>query len=208
MAQEIRGKRVLEVGSYDANGSLRPVINLLQPLEYVGVDVMPGPGVDRVVSVCDLTAEFGKDSFDLVVTTCTLEHVRDWKLAVSNLKNICKPEGTILFIVPSRWSYHGFPYDFWRYNREDVEYIFSDCTILILEEDKNAPSLVYAKIKKTANFIENNLSEYELYSVVMRRRVRQLEDKDLKSIYFHYLKLKDVVGAFILKKGRSIFTKI
>lgn len=206
--EEIRGKRVIEVGSYDVNGSLRSIVNLLQPKEYVGVDVTPGPGVDKVVSACDLAGEFGKDSFDFVVTTCTLEHVRYWKPAISNLKNICRPQGTILFIVPSRCAYHGYPYDFWRYSVKDVENIFSDCKILSLEEDKTAPSLVYAKIIKPVDFSENKLDKYELYSVVTRSKVNEIKDKDLKGAYFSYLKMKHLLAQKILKQGRMIFANI
>ena len=37
--EEIRAKRVLEVGSRYVNGSVRPFIQRLHPKEYVGVDV-------------------------------------------------------------------------------------------------------------------------------------------------------------------------
>ena len=40
-----KGKRVLEVGSLDINGSVR---GYFQDCEYIGLDVGPGPGVDVV----------------------------------------------------------------------------------------------------------------------------------------------------------------
>src|SRR5437867_6006249 len=46
-ASEVAGKRVLEIGSADRNGSLRPIIESYHPREYVGIDVEAGPGVDR-----------------------------------------------------------------------------------------------------------------------------------------------------------------
>lgn len=36
--EEIQGKRVIEVGSLNVNGSLRQTIEALGPREYVGVD--------------------------------------------------------------------------------------------------------------------------------------------------------------------------
>src|SRR4026209_2299794 len=43
---DIEGKRVLEVGSFNVNGSLRTIVETLRPQQYVGVDFQEGPGVD------------------------------------------------------------------------------------------------------------------------------------------------------------------
>ena len=40
-ASEVAGKRVLEIGSADRNGSLRPIIESYHPREYVGSTSMP-----------------------------------------------------------------------------------------------------------------------------------------------------------------------
>lgn len=60
---------VLEVGSYDVNGSCRP---LFSGAIYVGVDRIPGPGVDVVTDIADLHAT---EQFDVAVSTETLEHM-------------------------------------------------------------------------------------------------------------------------------------
>lgn len=65
---EVRGKRVLEVGSQDINGTPRSVICPLEPEEYIGVDSESGPCVDMVVNADSLVAAFGAESFDLVVS--------------------------------------------------------------------------------------------------------------------------------------------
>src|SRR5438046_10162384 len=75
-ASEVAGKRVLEIGSADRNGSLRPIIESYRPREYVGIDVEPGPGVDRVAEAGQIADTFGEDSFDLVVLTEKLEQLR------------------------------------------------------------------------------------------------------------------------------------
>ncbi|MFH1045759.1 MAG: methyltransferase domain-containing protein [Candidatus Omnitrophota bacterium] len=180
-SEEIKGKRVIEVGSYDVNGSLRSVIERSNPGEYVGIDVVAGPGVDVVCPVEGLVQRFGKESFDLVLSTCTLEHIRYWKKAVSNIKNICKANGIILLIVPSQWDYHEYPFDFWRYHKEDIKDIFSDCNILLLEEDAKFPSLVYAKIRKPQQFKEKDLSDYKLYSIIDRAKVKEIEENRLRN---------------------------
>jgi SAM-dependent methyltransferase len=168
-------KRALEVGSFDVNGSPRTVIERLKPAEYVGVDITEGKGVDIICKCEDLVEKFGKESFDLVISTCTLEHIEDWRKSISNIKQVCKPNGLIIIIVPSKWPYHDYPHDYWRYSKDDLVRIFSDCKILKLDSDLvsgrdpngniTSLSLVYIKCRKPENFEEVDLSEYEVSSV-------------------------------------------
>ena len=45
----VNNKRVIELGSYNVNGSLRDHVLSLNPLYYVGVDMVAGPCVDVVI---------------------------------------------------------------------------------------------------------------------------------------------------------------
>jgi SAM-dependent methyltransferase len=183
--EEVRGKRVVEVGSYDVNGSLRSIIELLGAAEYIGTDIRGGPGVDVTCPAEKLVEKFGEDGFDIVISTCVLEHVRDWRRAISNIKNVCKPNGLILVVVPSKdWPFHAYPGDFWRYELEDVENILGDCEKVVLEEDPKPPSLVYAKFRKPDAFIENDLANYKLYSIIGGRRVGNICDRDFLTFRF------------------------
>ena len=177
---EVAGKSVIEVGSHDVNGSLRYIAEVLKPGEYLGVDVVEGPGVDMVSTAEELAERVGEDRFDIVLSTCVFEHIRDWKKAISNIKRICKPGGFILFIVPSNWPYHGYPYDFWRYEKEDVKNIFSDCDIQILEEYGKKPgwTLVYAKVEKPRGFVEKDLEGYLLYSIISGGKADRVSEKE------------------------------
>jgi SAM-dependent methyltransferase len=167
---DIKCRRVLEVGARDWNGSLRPYIESFDPAEYLGTDVRPGPGVDALVPVETLVARFGRAGFDLVVATEVLEHVRDWRAAVDNLKQCCRPNGTILFTTRSRgFPSHMWPHDYWRYELEDVRAIFADTDILALESDPEQPG-VFALVRRRAGVAEAVLAGYELYSVLMSKR--------------------------------------
>jgi len=160
--EEISGKRMLEVGSYDVNGSLRRIL-AGKASEYIGTDIEDGPGVDIVCPAQQLVERFGKESFDIVLSTGTLEHVEDWRGAVDNMKAICKRGGIILIIVPSKWAYHPYPGDYWRYRPVDIQRIFSDCVVTRLDEDPEGPSmLVYAKIRKPNVFVQDDLSKVEV----------------------------------------------
>lgn len=182
--EELRGKRIIEVGSFDANGSLRYVLEKADIAEYVGADIIEGPGVDVVCPAEDLVKHFGSNSFDIVVSTCALEHIREWKTSVSNIKCICRPGGTMLIAVPASWPYHAYPHDFWRYTADDLRAIFSDCEILVLDQETGRESLTYAKVRKPEAFVENDLSGIAIYSVVTAGRTRELCDEDFDCPHF------------------------
>ena len=58
------GVRILEVGSRNVNGSVRKVLEP-KSINYVGVDLFEGNGVDIVLDVANLRDQFGDDKFDV-----------------------------------------------------------------------------------------------------------------------------------------------
>jgi hypothetical protein len=49
--------------------NLRKSIKSLRPAEYICVDISAGRGVDQICRAEDLVAEFGPQSFDVVIST-------------------------------------------------------------------------------------------------------------------------------------------
>jgi SAM-dependent methyltransferase len=187
---EIKGKRVLEIGACDVNGSLRPIIESRSPKEYIGIDIGPGNGIDVVLDVKDIVKRFGENSFDVIVSTELLEHVRDWRTAIHNIKRACKPGGVILITTRSiGFPYHGYPYDFWRYEIDDMRTIFGDCEVVNIQRDPEIG--VHAKIIKPEGFTEKDLKDHALYSIVTRRRVRDLKEEAFRTLYFYRILFRD-----------------
>lgn len=173
---DIEGRRVLEVGARDFNGSIRPFVESRSPRSYLGVDIEAGPGVDRVCDATRLVEELGRESFDVVIATELLEHVREWRAVVSNLKNVCRPEGLVLVTTRSiGFKYHGYPFDFWRYELDDMRAIFADCVVERLEPDPTCPG-VFLRARKARDFAERDLSSLALHSVVTGTRVLDVDD--------------------------------
>jgi hypothetical protein len=141
------------------------------PLKYVGVDLAAGPGVDEICSADGLLSRYGSKSFDVVVSTETLEHVRDWRKAVHNLKQIVSEYGLLILTTRSQgFPFHGYPYDYWRYSEEDFAHIFGDLEIEVLQSDAVSDPGVFLRARKPASFSEKDLAGHALYSVVRRRR--------------------------------------
>lgn len=167
--QDVRGRDVLEVGAYDVNGSVRPYVESLGPARYVGVDIAEGPRVDEVLDASQLVRRFGPASFDIVITTEMLEHVRDWQVVISNLKRVLRADGLLLLTTRSLgFHYHGYPYDFWRYEPEDLEEIFADFEIIAMERDTDAPG-VFMLARRPSSF-EEHTPTVRLHSMITLRR--------------------------------------
>jgi SAM-dependent methyltransferase len=165
---------VIDVGARNVNGSLRPFVETLDPAAYVGVDIEAGAGVDEVCDAGDLVERFGPESFDVVVCTEVLEHVRDWRAVVSNLKRLVAPGGVLLVTTRSiGFPYHAFPHDFWRYENDDMWAIFGDLDVENVEDDPGRPG-VFMTARRGAEFTERDLGPHELYSMALGRRCRDL----------------------------------
>ncbi len=123
--EEINGKDVVEVGSFYVNGSLRDIVEGLGPARYVGVDIIPGPGVDEVCDARELLDRYGEASFDVLISTELLEHVRDWRKVISNFKRILRPGGVALASTRFIYRYHPDPHDYYRFAPDSLSYLFS-----------------------------------------------------------------------------------
>lgn len=126
--------QVLEVGSYNVNGSVRGVGEPLAA-SYLGVDIQPGPGVDQIVNALDIVEVFGAQSFDVVISTEMLEHVEDWPQIVYNLVAVLRVDGILILTTRDvGMYYHGYPGDYWRFSPSDLRKIFEPIGAVINAE--------------------------------------------------------------------------
>lgn len=87
-----RPAAVLEVGSYDVNGSVR---ELFPGVPYLGLDLRAGPGVDIVADGADWQMAGGY-RFPLVLCLETLEHTERQAELCRNLVANCAAGGVVL----------------------------------------------------------------------------------------------------------------
>ena len=78
------GTKVLEVGSLDINGSIRQFFDALQ---YIGVDLGEGKGVDLVCKGEEL--DFPDNFFDVVASCECFEHNPEWVKTFDNMVRMC-----------------------------------------------------------------------------------------------------------------------
>jgi SAM-dependent methyltransferase len=169
----------------DVNGSLRPIVMKLDPAKYIGVDLAPGRGVDEVCASETLVQRFGADSFDLVMSTEMLEHVLDWRKVLHNLKQVLKPGGVLIITTRSKgYPLHGYPSDYWRYEISDFQELFRDFAIEVLMSDPTGGPGVFLRARKPIEFLEAKIDDWALYSVVSRRRIKEIRFQKSEEFWF------------------------
>jgi SAM-dependent methyltransferase len=177
---------MLEVGSRDVNGTVRPVIEALRPASYLGVDIEAGPGVDELCDVSDLVDRYGEESFDVVVSTELVEHVRNWREAFEQMKRVLRPGGVLLITTRSvGFRVHGYPYDFWRYEPDDMRAIFADMHLDAVASDRVSPG-VFTKAVKPRDWRSPDLRAVALYSVVTKSRLGDVTDWQVRWFMLRY----------------------
>jgi SAM-dependent methyltransferase len=86
-----KGKKILEVGSLNINGTVRI---FFENCDYLGIDVGPGPGVDLVCQGQDL--DHPADTYDLSISCECFEHNPFWVETFQNMIRMTKPGGMII----------------------------------------------------------------------------------------------------------------
>lgn len=126
---EFRNADILEVGSYNENGSARSIFQD-GAASYIGVDMRAGRDVDLVMNADSLM--FESASFDLVICTEMLEHdQRPWK-SIPEMWRVLRPGGSLLLTARGFDEYqgcygrHDCPGDFWRFNPNSFNVLIRD----------------------------------------------------------------------------------
>lgn len=102
---------------------------------YVKADVTPGPMVDRLLTGDGLTQETAK-SYDLVVSTQVLEHVRKPAEYLQECHRILRPGGRLLVTTHGMMEEHGCPHDYTRWTARGLEDLATTCGFRVQESGK------------------------------------------------------------------------
>ena len=103
---------ILEIGSYDVNGTLRD----FQPegSTWIGADIESGPGVDLVIENTS-SLPFEDSSFDYVVASSVFEHDPTFWSTFGEMVRVLKTGGCIYVNSPSNGMIHLYPIDVYRF---------------------------------------------------------------------------------------------
>lgn len=114
-AQDVAGKRVLDVGAGD-----RPYRELFPTA--VAFDLPGNADADLHGQIDALPLE--DESFDVVLCLQVLEHVPDPAAAVRELRRVTAPGGRVLLSTHGIYPFHPNPDDLWRWTSQGLERLF------------------------------------------------------------------------------------
>lgn len=80
----------IEIGSLNVNGSIR---DLFPHYDYLGLDLVAGPGVDVVAD--GATFDTPK-RFDVAISCEAFEHAANWREVVKNISRLLRPNGIFI----------------------------------------------------------------------------------------------------------------
>ncbi len=105
---------IFEFGAYQVDGQegFADLRSLFAGRKYVGCDMRPGPGVDRVEDVTAINLP--DSSAGTVLCIETFEHVFEVRRAFDEVFRILKPGGVFVITSPLNFRIHGYPDDYWR----------------------------------------------------------------------------------------------
>lgn len=130
---------VLEVGSWDENGSVR---GLFDADTYIGVDMRDGKGVDKVMDAHAL--QFPDASFDIVVSTEMLEHDAAPWLSMAEMGRVLRSGGHLIITARGNgFPLHSFPDDFWRFMPSSFPLLLelAGCEVVDVTGDPQHPGM-------------------------------------------------------------------
>lgn len=125
--------RVLEIGSLNINGTAKDYFDFE---DWIGIDMVAGKDVDKVMNGHDLKDNFEEGSFDTVVCMNTLEHDNKFWLTLEGINYVLKKGGHFVFAQPTiDFPIHNHPNDYWRLTRSALEeVIFEGFEIMDIEQ--------------------------------------------------------------------------
>ena len=108
--------------------------------KYIGIDwkntFHDHTKVDVIANLCE-PLPFDDNCADTLVSFQVMEHLPEPVLFLSEAFRILKPGGTIIITVPFMWHVHEAPYDYYRYTRYGLKYLFNKAGFIDIKIEEN-----------------------------------------------------------------------
>jgi SAM-dependent methyltransferase len=120
----IEEANVLDIGSYDVNGTFRPLVEE-RGWKYTGLDIRPGPNVD-IVSENPYKYPPQANTYDAVICGGMLHNCEEFWRVIPEMVRVLKPSGLLAVFThtygkPPSGKY---PADNWRFMPDGIRYLF------------------------------------------------------------------------------------
>jgi SAM-dependent methyltransferase len=113
------GNRVLDAGAGDS-----PYRDLFRHTQYDAADLGVAYETSELTYICDLAfMPVQSNTYDLILCTQVLEHVKEPSLTLRELGRLLKPGGKLWLSAPLFYAEHQIPHDYYRYTQYGLVYL-------------------------------------------------------------------------------------
>lgn len=99
----------------------------------IGLDLEKSKNIDIVGNVHALS--FKDKTFDTVLSTELLEHVKNPQKAIDEMKRVLKPNGKLILTTRFIFPLHDTPNDYYRFTKYGLRYLLREWDIVEIEEE-------------------------------------------------------------------------
>lgn len=133
---------IMDLGSQNVNGSYRSIFDL-PAWKYIGVDMVPGKGVDLVLSDPYSFDEIESESIDVFISGQTFEHIEFFWITMQEIARVLKPGALCCIVAPSAGPEHRYPTDCWRFYPDGFRALARYANLEVLEVSTDWEPRVY-----------------------------------------------------------------
>lgn len=105
---------VLDVGSYDVNGSYKNIFSSGR-YHYYGLDMEKGPNVDIVLDNPYCWNSVETNFYDIVISGQAFEHIEFFWVTIAEMVRVLNKGGLLCIIAPNGFKEHRYPVDCYRF---------------------------------------------------------------------------------------------
>jgi len=211
-ANQFQQKKIIEIGSYDVNGTVR---NLFPGAEYLGVDLVEGPGVDLVCEGGKV--DYESNTFDLSISCECFEHNPLWADTFSNMYRLTKEGGLVIITVATtgreehgttrtspidspgtqslRWDYYKNLIEQDFYDQFDMKKMFENYLFI---SNEFSCDLYFLGIKRCSGSTSN-------FDIVKLKEMCIQDQKDLRNLVYKTKQYEKYTPKFLRKIIRKIY---
>ena len=110
--------------------------------EWVGFDDPANPIADVHGSADALPFEDG--SFDTVLCTQVIEHVRTPNAVIAECARVLRPGGVLIVTAPQYWEVHEAPHDYFRFTPIGLQLLVEGCGLSVVESRRQGTGVKVA----------------------------------------------------------------
>lgn len=205
---ENRKKRVLDVGSYDVNGTYKSLFSEAG-FEYIGLDMSAGPNVNVVPDDMYNWEIIENESFDYIISGQAFEHIEYPWLTIREMKKKLKEDGLICIIAPNGLAEHRYPVDCWRFYSDGMKALANWCNLEVIEVSVGGVPDLYSSMKFDdmwndvcvvackSNKVKNKYKDKPMFPV--ERRYDAYQDLKLQSEFLGKWKCSEKIDHLIVE---------